>query len=737
MLVCPKRRSLFAQTSLWYDHLKATLANNMLANCLCTCHRNPGCSTCDGCAFCDPQLWSSGQIWDPDRGCAVNRCGSSLQCVECAEDPTPATTAPEDPTPATTAPKDPAPAATAPVDPSLAQYRVDTECGRTGGSAACWLLYALMTFARGSVSALTCVGLMLLAFARGSVAIVVAIVAASFKLLAAIMLGMLVGLQHELVLAVAPLTALGLVPTAMATDFALPVGGDAFSLKSAVGTNWIVDCGATKHCTPSRTDLFNVTDANPNAVVRVGNGKTLKVEAIGTVKLEMRTRKVSKRKGKTKVEKGIELMELSNFYVVPEMKCRLISSDWAWRHDNIGTHLNNDCYLRLPSGAQVPFARNSTDSHYRVASACVASDLTADDSELLHASLGHFSSARINLAKHDGYTGLGGYKHDPSTCEACLANKRKKSVPKKSTSGRVFTFFGECVCSDVCGPFPESPQGFVYACNFYDKYSHLAAVYFMKTKSAEEIKRCHDTFLSDYQKYIKGGKIEQWVTDDGQSFHSHALDQMCVELSTRRSFAVPHVKEKHGSAERLWGILLGPAKRSYWHAGNDTGKEGLWPFLLTHACMVHNSLPTASLSPVCSPLEMVTKKKPDLSIFKGKVPLSDCWVNTANPDDKPVNKLSANNIKAVYLCYDQRRCGDFVYIPELRRITTCFHVTHCPREFTLLGESVTVRRHKERGDLPTSAASDAAMAPLNVRLPPARDSMGNVAVPPPTDIADV
>ena len=29
------------------------------------------------------------------------------------------------------------------------------------------------------------------------------------------------------------------------------------------------------------------------------------------------------------------------------------------------------------------------------------------------------------------------------------------------------------------------------------------------------------------------------------------------------------------------------------------------------------------------------------------------------------------------------------------------------------------------------------MAPLNVRLPPARDSMGNVAAPPPTDIADV
>ena len=127
---------------------------------------------------------------------------------------------------------------------------------------------------------------------------------------------------------------------------------------------------------------------------------------------------------------------------------------------------------------------------------------------------------------------------------------------------------------------------------------------------------------------------------------------------------MPHVKEKHGAAERLWGILLGPASKMAFHAGNDTGKENLWPFLLTHVCQVHNALPTASLSPIASPHELMTGKKFDLSIFKGKVPLSDCWVNTSNPDDKPVNKLGPNNIKAVYLCHDARRRGDFVYIPE-------------------------------------------------------------------------
>ena len=213
--------------------------------------------------------------------------------------------------------------------------------------------------------------------------------------------------------------------------------------------------------------------------------------------------------------------------------------------------------------------RDSVDAAY------TTSDLTNDECDLIHASLAHCSASRMQLAKHHGYGALQGYKHDPAKCTACLANKRKKSIAK--TSGKVYTYFGECVCSDICGEFPESPHGFKYACNFYDRYSHMAAVYFCKTKNAEEIKRCHDTFISDHRQYLKDGKISTWVTDDGLNFHSQSLDQMCVELSTRRAFAIPHVKEKHGAAERLWGMLLSPSRKMHWHAVNDSGKDGLWP----------------------------------------------------------------------------------------------------------------------------------------------------------------
>ena len=563
------------------------------------------------------------------------------------------------------------------------------------------------------------------------------------KLFLMITLGLLLGLHRGLGFGLA--LGAGLVQLPGGATLAIqPVPFDnCFCVGSIKSTkaDWIVDCGATKHCTPHLSDLAQVTNPNPRRAIRVGNGKLLPVTAIGIVRLNVPTTYQTKRKHKTKTESGHELMELSDVMVVPEMKCRLMSSEWAWRRDGIGTYLNNDRFLRLPSGSHVPFKPAEADGHYRIAKAFAASDLTMTDSELWHASLAHFSPGRIDLAKHHGHSTLFGYRHDPTKCPACLANRRKKSIPHKSTSGTIYTHFGEMVCSDICGPFPESPHGFKWACNFYDRYSHHASVYFMPEKTGEEIKRCHLTWLSDHKEYLKDGKMGTWMTDDGANFHAATLDQLCVHNATRRAFAVPHVKEKHGAAERLWGILLGPASKMAFHAGNDTGKENLWPFLLTHVCQVHNALPTASLSPIASPHELMTGKKFDLSIFKGKVPLSDCWVNTSNPDDKPVNKLGPNNIKAVYLCHDARRRGDFVYIPELKRITTAWHVTHCPREFALLGEPVTVRRaDARRANLPSSAsAPDESIAwpPQQLPIPTARDLSGGPAVSPwPANIAD-
>ena len=39
-------------------------------------------------------------------------------------------------------------------------------------------------------------------------------------------------------------------------------------------------------------------------------------------------------------------------------------------------------------------------------------------------------------------------------------------------------------------------------------------------EGVEEIRRCHDTYLSDHKQWLKDGKITEWVVDDGLNFHS-------------------------------------------------------------------------------------------------------------------------------------------------------------------------------------------------------------------------
>ena len=133
----------------------------------------------------------------------------------------------------------------------------------------------------------------------------------------------------------------------------------------------ICDGGATRHCTPHMSDLCKITCRNPNGCIRVGNGERLPVTAIGTMRTRVRTRTVIEQKGKKRVVEGQEVMTLTNVLCVPEMKVRLFSCDWGYKHDGIKTMLNDERCLMLPSGSTVPF--KPTDKHY-VISTCGVGD---------------------------------------------------------------------------------------------------------------------------------------------------------------------------------------------------------------------------------------------------------------------------------------------------------------------------------------------------------------------------
>ena len=514
------------------------------------------------------------------------------------------------------------------------------------------------------------------------------------------------------------------VPSSVVDDCACVSGARWYD--GATTSDLIIDCGATKHCMPIenvRLCATNFTKSTSPRYVRVANGQMLKVAGYADVALKVKTYVTHRRKSKQTVTSAMETMRLSNVLAVHGIKANLFSCEWAHKHDNIKTYLNDRRELVLPSGSCIPFKK--TPKHYAIDAAFAADALTHDESHDIHCSLMHFSSHRLDLARSHGTGGLNlkGYTHDPKTCPACNANRRKYTVPKKSQSGREYTYFGQSVCSDVCGPLPESPNGYKYAVNFYDKATKHAAVYAIKDVTHAQIRIALETYCQDHNDWFRDGKSapDEWVCDN--NFQSNDIDNVCADLAVRRTYQIPHTKESHGAAERLWGILLRPVRCAIEHHGNDTVVEGMWPYLMKNACYIHNNLPSTALSPPRPPVEAATcgRIKADLSRLKGKVPLSDCWVHTeSEADARDRNKVASPNVKAMYLCPDFNRSGDIVYIHELNRITTVFHITHLPHEFTSYGEKVTPQLHRDRTRKEASArigsnsTSDATARPRPV-----------------------
>ena len=147
-------------------------------------------------------------------------------------------------------------------------------------------------------------------------------------------------------------------------------------------------------------------------------------------------------------------MHLTNVLVVPDVPAQLFSSRWGYEHDKVETYLNKDKCLRLPNASKIPFAK--TERHYVIntytldeqSDGTLIMDLGDVTADTIHARLGHFNAVRINgaLSKH----GNSKIKHDSSTCKACMLNrKRKPHKIKEDKSPRIYSYFGERVCSDV------------------------------------------------------------------------------------------------------------------------------------------------------------------------------------------------------------------------------------------------------------------------------------------------
>jgi transposase InsO family protein len=424
--------------------------------------------------------------------------------------------------------------------------------------------------------------------------------------------------------------------------------------------HWIVDSGATIHCVGDRSLLTQVYTDQPPVRIRVANGQMVTAHAVGSATVKLVDDKGKKHE-----------ITLHNVVFHPSFgKHNLLSVRRLWRHNRISAHFKNTSYLKCAnSNTKFPIF---FDTNYSTPIALSASV----DTDLLHARFGHASERRVkklierslNFPKHSSPV-----SHDPSTCDACNAGgARRKAFPKHA--GNPFTYFGERLSSDMCGPFPKSIQGYKYLFNIVDGHTNDLYTYCLRNKSSAEVRNAMAEFLNENRTLLNHGKPIRWHTDNGGEFMSHDMDEFCEEFAVRRSFSVPYAPPTNAHAERMWSTILRPMRvmlaASHVH-------ESFWPYAAAHATYLHNIMPSTRLAGEISPHQAKYGTKPDVS--KVRVWGCTCWYLL--PKHEISNKVSPRALPAVHLGLDPVRKGYIVYIPELNRITTAYHVTFQERKF--------------------------------------------------------
>jgi hypothetical protein len=184
-----------------------------------------------------------------------------------------------------------------------------------------------------------------------------------------------------------------------------------------------------------------------------------------------------------------------------------------------------------------------------------------------------------------------------SLCQTCIQTKQQQRVIHTKSS-RTSTPF-ELIHSDLCGPMKRSKGGSQYYIIYIDDCTRYTEVYFLVTKSAEEI----SAKFQNYQAWVenRGFRIKRFRCDNGSGEYNNSV---FLGLLGGKGIAYepapPYTQHKNGVAERMIRTLNTKARSMMWEANVPTE---FWPEAIRTACYLHRRSPTSSLSDNRSPFE--------------------------------------------------------------------------------------------------------------------------------------
>ena len=296
--------------------------------------------------------------------------------------------------------------------------------------------------------------------------------------------------------------------------------------------------------------------------MKVGDGRALKAEAEGTVKLKVYHDD----------SKNITLL-LNRVLHVPEMLCNLLSVRGITEKGFVMNFEKEGCSIISEKGVTVATGQKLGNLYILNGDTVRVGDVEhaklVSEPSLWHRRLGHESDDVLKkLTSGSVATGVsfkGGTGDE--FCDSCARGKALRKTPKPLKEIRAKRRL-QLVYSDVCGPMSvETGTGERYVITFTDDYSRFSFVYFMARKSESF------AMFMQFQAIVvgeSGEEIGTLRTDGGGEYKSAEFQSYLTKNKIHHEETIPHTPGQNGVAQRLNRTLMEKVRPS-WTSENILG----------------------------------------------------------------------------------------------------------------------------------------------------------------------
>ena len=255
---------------------------------------------------------------------------------------------------------------------------------------------------------------------------------------------------------------------------------------NGVGSEWLMDSGATNPVTPDQSNLSKKSEYYGGEQLRVGNGQGLHIKNIGSSHCgNLVLNKILHVPSVTKNLLSIAQLTSDNNALVEFNSRFVFVKDKATGKILLQGKLRDGLYkVSLPETKHAnPNSSHLASffaalSHVQLSKTCFPK---LSSIHLWHFRLGHPSSLILNKVFQQCRTPLSVNQSSTSFCSSCQLGKSHRLYASSSTTKSTAPL--QLVFSDVWGPAPiETKEGYKYYVLFEDNYSRFCWAYLMKHK---------------------------------------------------------------------------------------------------------------------------------------------------------------------------------------------------------------------------------------------------------------